>query len=201
VPSNERLILASASTARAALLAGAGLDFTIVPSAFDEDAVKREALRRGDSPVTCVELLAVAKASAVSRLHPGALVIGADQLLATDTCWFDKPRDLEAARGQLRLLRGRTHQLATAACVVRAGRTLWQAHSLPELTMRDFSDSFVETYVAAEGDALLGSVGSYRLEGRGVQLFERISGDYFAILGLPLVELLGFLRDRKVLAR
>ena len=115
------------------------------------------------------------------------------------TEWFDKPRDLGEAREQLLGLRGRTHVLATAVCVAQEGVPVWRATSAPELTMRHFSEEFLDDYLAAEGEALLGSVGAYRLEGRGVQLFSRIGGDYFAILGLPLIELLGFLRERGLL--
>jgi len=143
--------------------------------------------------------LATEKASVVSRRHPLALVIGADQILAAGKEWFDKPADLLQAGAQLRVLRGRVHELATAACVVRNSVTLWNAMSVPEMHMRQFSDGFVEAYVAAEGEVLLGSVGAYRLEGRGAQLFSGIIGDHFAVLGLPLIELLGFLRERGVI--
>jgi septum formation protein len=144
-------------------------------------------------------ILATEKACAVSRRDPEALVIGADQLLACGTEWLDKPRDLGEARHQLLGLRGRTHVLATAVCAAREGVPIWHATSAPELTMRHFTEEFLDAYLAAEGEALLSSVGAYRLEGRGVQLFSRISGDYFAILGLPLIELLGFLRERGLL--
>ena len=136
----------------------------------------------------------------VSCRQPEALVIGADQILAVGGEWFDKPADLAEAREQLRALRGRTHRLETAAVVMRDAVPLWRAASTPEMQMRWFSDAFIEAYVAAEGERLLGSVGAYRLEGRGVQLFSQISGDYFAVLGLPLIELLGFLRERGVMA-
>src|SRR5205807_10232034 len=110
--------------------------------------------------------------------------------------WFDKPADMAEACAQLRALRGRTHRLETTAVVTRGEVLLWHAVCAPEMQMRRFSDAFLEAYVAAEGEALFGSVGAYRLEGRGVQLFSRINGDHFAVLGLPLVELLGFLRER-----
>jgi len=195
----ERLILASASSARAALLGAAGIAFAIEPAAIDEHRVKREARRAGDAATRCATTLAIAKACVVSRRHPEALVIGADQLLVAGTEWFDKPNDLVEARAQLQALRGRTHALATAACVAVGGVPLWRATSTPELTMRPFSDAFLDSYIAAEGEALLGSVGAYRLEGKGVQLFSRISGDHFAVLGLPLLEVLGYLRERGVL--
>jgi septum formation protein len=195
----ERVILASASTARAGLLRSAGIDFTIEAATTDEARLKREARRRGDSAIDCASTLAVEKARAVSCRHPEALVIGADQILALGEEWFDKPKDLPEACAQLRALRGRTHRLETGAVVMRAEVQLWHATSVPEMQMRQFSDAFLEAYVAAEGEALLGSVGAYRFEGRGVQLFSRISGDYFAVLGLPLIDLLGFLREREAM--
>lgn len=195
----ERLVLASASTARANLLRAAGLSFAIAPAAIDETSVKRDSHQTGVPAIDCALALAAAKALEVSRRDQQALVIGADQILVLDRQWFDKPRDLSEAAAQLRQLRGRTHTLATAVCVVRGGVRLWHAASAPELTMRRFSDAFLAAYIAAEGDALLGSVGAYWLEAGGVQLFCRINGDHFAVLGLPLIELLGFLRQCGVL--
>ena len=192
----ERIILASASAARAALLRGAGVDFTAEPAAIDESRLKRKARRSGDSALSCASALACEKACVISRRHPHALVIGADQILAAGARWFDKPGDLAEACAQLRALRGRTHLLATSVCVARG-----HAASAPEMRMRRFSDAFLEGYIAAEGEALLGSVGAYRIEGRGVQLFSRIAGDHFAVLGLPLIELLAFLRERGVMLR
>ncbi len=195
----ERVILASASAARAALLRAAGIDFVVEPAAIDESRLKREARQAGDSAIGCAATLATEKACLISRRYPEALVIGADQILAAGTEWFDKPDDLAEACAQLRALRGRTHTLATAVCVAQGGVPLWHAASTPELRMRRFSDAFLEEYVAAEGDTLLGSVGAYRIEGRGAQLFSRIAGDHFAVLGLPLIELLAFLRERGVI--
>src|SRR5579862_222658 len=195
----ERLILASASEGRAALLRATGLDFTIEPAAIDERPVKDATRQAGDSAISCAIALASAKACCISRRNRAALVIGADQLLAAGSEWFDKPANLVEARAQLASLRGRTHRLATAICVAQAGRPVWQAASEPEMTMRLFSDAFLDAYIAAEGEQLCGSVGAYRLEGRGVQLFARISGDQFAVIGLPLVELLEFLRERGAL--
>lgn len=197
----ERLILASASLARAALLRDAGIPFDVRPAAIDEARIKRLARAIGDTAIACALALAIEKARAISRHDPEALVIGADQILVTGEEWFAKPADVAEAKKQLQRLRDSTHQLATAACVVRGGATMWQAASMPELTMRPFSDSFLDAYVAAEDEALLGSVGAYRLEGRGIQLFSGIAGDYFAVLGLPLLELLEFLRTRGVAPR
>jgi septum formation protein len=195
----DRLILASASVARAELLRAAGVDFVIEPAAIDEARLKSVARRRGDSAIVCASALAAEKGRAVSGRHPKALVIGADQILAAGEEWFDKPADLAEACEQLRALRGRTHRLETAVVVMRDAVPLWHATSAPEMQMRWFSDAFLEAYVAAEGVMLLGSVGAYRLEGRGVQLFSGIRGDHFAVLGLPLIELLGFLRERGAL--
>ena len=200
IMSPGRIVLASASAARAALLRAAGIDFAIEPAAIDEAAIKQEARRSGESAIGVAIILATEKACAVSRRDPDSLVIGADQLLACGLVpgaeWLDKPRDLDEARRQLLQLRGRTHRLATAVCAAQGGIPVWRATSVPELTMRCFSEEFLDAYLAAEGEALLFSVGAYRLEARGAQLFSRISGDYFAILGLTLIELLGFLRER-----
>ena len=195
----EPIILASASPTRARLLEAAGVPFTVQPPDINESPLKQQAREAGRPAIECALELARAKASAVSRRHPQALVIGADQLLAAGDEWFDKPADVAAARMQLQSLRGRTHGLATAVCVFHAGERLWHAASMPELTMRDFSNAFLDEYLAAEGDAVLGSVGAYRLESRGIQLFSRTTGDHFAVLGLPLFELLEFLRSRGAL--
>jgi septum formation protein len=191
----NELLLASASAARARLLAAAGLVFRTEPALVDEASLKQACRAAGRSPVECALALAEAKARQAASRHRLALVIGADQLLVCDGAWFDKPPTLKDARAQLRALRARAHELVTAVCVVRGAARLWQAVSRPSLTMRAYSDAFLDDYLAAEGAQVLGSVGAYRLEGRGLQLFERVEGDYFAILGLPLVELLGFLRD------
>lgn len=192
------LILASASASRCALLAAAGLHVTVRPAAIDEAAVKRKARSEGLDATAAALRLADAKAAEVARQEPQALVIGGDQILACDGTWYDKPEDLAAARRQLLALRGRTHELATGV-VCRAGnRLLWQHAALPRLTMRAFSEPFLDAYLAAEGELVLGSVGAYRLEGPGVQLFARVEGDHASILGLPLLPLLEFLRNAGV---
>jgi septum formation protein len=195
----EPIVLASASPTRAAMLTAAGLDFAVMPAAIDEAPVKEAARTSGLSAIDCALKLAETKAMQVAHDHQTALVIGADQILVAGDRWFDKPTDLAAAREQLITLRGKRHELATAVCVVRGGDRLWHLQRSPHLTMRRFSDAFLDEYLADEGEALLGSVGAYRLEGRGVQLFSEVEGDHFAILGLPLCELLGFLRQRGAL--
>lgn len=192
----DSLVLASASTVRARLLAAAGVDFRVEPAELDETLLKQACRAEGRDAAGCALALADAKARRIAPRCGRAVVIGADQLLVCAKAWFDKPADLGQARTQLQALRGRTHELVTAVCTVQDGSRLWHAVSTPRLTMRHFTDAFVDDYIAAEGADILGSVGAYRLEGRGMQLFEHIEGDYFAILGLPLLELLGFLRTK-----
>ncbi len=193
----SRLVLASGSRVRATLLRQAGLEFETLPADVDESIAKRE--MAGADPMAIAEALAAIKARAVSPSRPGALVIGADQVLVCEGDLFDKPQTIDEARGHLRRLRGWTHHLCTATVVVRDGEVLWRHSERPELVMRPFSDRFIEDYLAAVGaDALL-SVGAYQLEGRGAQLFERVAGDFFSILGLPLLPLLAFLRHQKLI--
>ncbi len=154
--------------------------------------IKREARAEGVDAEVAALRLADAKAAAVARDEPDALVIGADQILVYDGVWFDKPVDVASARVQLRALRGHVHALVTAVvCHQGAGR-VWQGIASPRLTMSEFSDDFLDCYLATEGDAVIGTVGVYRLEGRGIQLFDAVEGEYWAVLGLPMLELLGF---------
>ncbi len=194
-----RLILASASGARRALLAGAGLTFAAEPANIGEDQIKRGAQADGVEVVDAALLLAEMKARRVGRRQPDALVVGADQILVCDGQWFDKPDGPVAADQQLRALRGKTHMLVTAVVCHRDGSPIWQHVARPKLTMRQFSEAFLEAYLAAEGSHVTESVGAYRLEGPGVHLFDRIEGEHAAILGLPLLPLLGFLRQHGVL--
>lgn len=196
----EPLILASASATRAALLRAAGVAFAIDPADIDEATIKHEHRAVSRDVVACAMALAKTKACAIAMRHPEALVIGADQILVVGDRWFDKPASLEDAAVQLRELRCREHVLVTAACIYRGASRLWHAVTMPKLTMRCFSEAFLADYIAAEGDAVLGSVGAYRVEGRGAQLFARIEGDHFSILGLPLLGLLEFLRGHGLVA-
>ncbi|WPB85478.1 Maf family protein [Sediminicoccus rosea] len=194
-----RLILASQSLSRRALLEGAGLDFEAMPSAVDEAAIKESAQAEGVSAADTAILLADAKAARIARRHPEAVVIGADQLLVCEGEWFDKPPDLAAARGHLLKLRNRAHELMTAVVVWRNGQRAWHHLATPRLAMRDFSDAFLDEYLAREGGFVTQSVGAYRLEGMGIQLMRDIRGEHTAILGLPLLPLLAYLRDAGVI--
>jgi septum formation protein len=193
-----RLVLASGSASRRALLQGAGLAFTARAAAVDEEAIKQSARAEGIPPGEAALLLAAAKAERIAQRDPEALVIGCDQLLVCDGQWFDKPADLAAAAGHLRALSGRAHVLETAVVAWRGGRQVWRHLARPRLTMRALSEAFIAAYLALEGEAVLGSVGAYRLEGPGVHLFSQVEGEHSAILGLPLLPLLGFLRDHGV---
>jgi septum formation protein len=187
------IVLASASGSRAALLRAAGVSFSVIPSGVDEDAFKARTPGDAAGPAAIALGLAELKARTVSQTQ-GGLVIGADQTLDIDGALHDKPRDLAEARRRLRALRGRVHRLHSAVAVARQGDLLWSALDAATLTMRDFSDDFLDAYLAHQGEAVIASTGAYLLEGEGIQLFDAIDGDYFAILGLPLLGLLGFLR-------
>lgn len=195
------LILASASRTRRQMLEGAGLAFRVAPSTIDEDDVRRALLSSlpDPTPRRLAEELARAKAEQVSATHPGALVIGADQTLELENRLLNKAPDLPAARRQLTVLRARQHLLHSAFALAHNGRAECITSDQATLRMRDFSDDFLDAYLAAAGDRVLWSVGAYELEGLGVQLFESTQGDFFTILGLPLLPLLAELRRRGVL--
>ena len=191
------LILASASRSRSNLLAAAGLDFQIVPADVDESAVKRDMASAG--PEAVASALARTKALTVATTAPAALVIGADQMLEGDGRWFDKPGDRASARRQLLMLRARSHRLISAVAVVCGHDVLWEGRDSARLVVRDFSDTFVDAYLDAVGPDVQNSVGAYHLEGRGAQLFDSVDGDFFTILGLPLLPLLACLRREGIL--
>lgn len=195
---DRRVILASASSSRANLLQSAGIDFEPIPAKVDEDSIKASLKTEGASAVQCAEMLAELKAVKISQRHPDALVIGADQMLECNGKWFDKPVDMDGANLHLKALRGHSHVLATSAVVALNGARVWHFNAAPKLSMRDFTDAFIDEYLTAVGEAALSSVGGYQIEGRGIQLFSHITGDFFSILGLPLLELLSFLRAHKV---
>lgn len=189
------LILASQSHTRKALLAGTGLRFETSPAQIDERALEAEVLGKGGDAVAVAQSLAEAKALAVSSGRPGAAVIGADQVLARGDELLHKPESRAAAAAQLDRLRGSTHFLHAGLALARRGKVLWSTTETASLTMRTFDRVERDTVLALEGDAVLGSVGGYRLEGPSIRLFERIEGDYFTILGLPLLPLLAALRQ------
>jgi septum formation protein len=196
---NPQLLLASASPARAKLLRNAGVNCSTQPARIDEEEIKLALRADGATPRDQADALAEIKALSVSRKNPGVLVLGADQILAQGADTFDKPTDIAEARAHLARLRGNRHQLLSAAVIALDGAPIWRHVGVARLTMRLFTDEFLDEYLATIGDDVLTTVGGYKLEGPGAQLFARIDGDYFTILGLPLIETLGFLRVRGVL--
>ncbi len=195
---STQIILASKSAARRAVLTGAGVSFEVSVAGVDEDAVKNAMLAEGASPRDVADALAELKAIKVSRSKPG-FVIGSDQTLEFEGKLYDKAETVEAAAERLKTMRGKPHKLHSAVVVAKDGAPIWREIVSATLTMRDFSDEFLATYLELEGEEALGSVGCYRLEGPGAQLFSKIEGDYFAILGLPLMGLLDLFRRHGVL--
>ena len=193
------VILASGSATRQAMLRTAGVSFTVDVAAIDEASVLESLQAEGAKPRDAADMLAEMKALKVSAKHTGALVIGADQILSLGSKFFAKPVDIDTARDHLKQLRGQTHSLTSAAVVARDGTAIWRDVREAKLTMRPFSDDFIDDYLAKAGPAVLASVGAYQIEGLGAQLFSRIDGDHFTILGLPLLPLLDMLRTQGVL--
>jgi septum formation protein len=188
----QPLVLASKSDVRGKILAAAGLRFEIRPAQLDERAI--EAKAGAPDAAAAARLLARAKAQSVAAAQPGRLVLGADQTLARGSKRFSKPENRSEAAAQLRELRGHTHKLHSALALVRGDEVVFDCADIARLTMRDFSDRFLDNYLDMAGPAALASVGGYQLEGIGIHLFERVEGDYFTILGLPLMPLLVYLR-------
>ena len=189
------IILASGSPYRRKLLEGAGLDFTVVKPDLDERAVEAPLAGTGATPQDVAMVLAEAKATVVSQARPEALVIGSDQTLSLGEELFHKPADMEGARRHLLKLSGRTHHLNSAVVLARNGEAVWRHVAVARMTMRPLEPGFVGRHLAAVGDVALTSVGAYQVEGQGIQLFETIDGDYFTIVGLPLLPLLAALRE------
>lgn len=194
----EPLILASQSRARQAVLANAGIAFEAVPADIDERALQQTSGL--SSPEDIAALLAREKAVSVSSRHPDRFVVGADQTLALGERLFSKPAGRAQAAEQLRALAGRTHELHSAFAVARDGKTMFSHVSVARMTMRPLDDNAISAYLDAAGEAVTTSVGAYQLEALGIHLFERIEGDHFTILGLPLLPLLEFLRSQRLLA-
>jgi septum formation protein len=194
-----RLILASASASRRDILRAAQIPHEAIPSNVDEEAIKVKMLGSGATPAALARELAAQKARDIGRAHPDALILGADQLLTCEGKVFSKAASLDEARATLKSFRGRKHELIGALALVLDGRIVWEHLESSELWVRDFSDAFLDDYLATEGEKILGSVGCYRIEAMGAQIFEKILGDQFAIRGLALFPLLDALRERGVL--
>lgn len=197
--SQPPLVLASASPARAAMLKAAGVAIETDPARIDEAAIKAAMRAEAAPPRDQADTLAELKAMRISPRHPGRLTLGADQVLVHDGDVLDKPADMADARTMLRRLRGTRHQLISAAVIALDTQPVWRHAGTATLTMRPFSDAFLDDYLARMGEQAVATVGCYQLEGLGAQLFARVEGDFFTVLGLPLLELLGFLRARGVL--
>jgi septum formation protein len=196
-----RLILASQSAARRAVLEAAGIAFEAMAPMVDEESAKTALRGDGISARDLADALAELKALKLSRRFPADLVLGCDQTLSLDDgTMFDKPESVIALKAQLTILSGKTHNLWSAAVLAQGGTAIWRHIERCKMTIRPLSDAFIDEYIAAEGDALLGCVGGYRIEARGVQLFSHIEGSHFGILGLPLLPLLDILRTRGVIA-
>jgi septum formation protein len=193
------LILASTSATRQRLLRDAGIHFTAEAAQVDETVVLESLAAEKVRGRDAADVLAELKAVRVSGRHPGAMVIGADQVLSLGTEMFQKPVDRAAARAQLQRLRGGTHVLSSAVCVARDGLVVWRVVEEAKMTMRAFSDEFLDAYLVEAGEDILGSVGAYHVEGLGIQLFSRIDGDSFTIQGLPLLPLIDFLRTHGIM--
>lgn len=193
------VVLASASEARVRMLEQAGIRFFRDPASIDETELKATAKAGGLSVESAAMALAEAKALKISRRHPGALVIGADQILEHRGRWFEKATDIAEAKQTLKTLRAGTHALVSGVATACDGVILWRDVQTARLSMRAFSDGFLEDYLESVGDDVLGSVGCYRIERLGLQLFSKIEGDHFTILGMPLLPLLEFLRGEDIL--
>jgi septum formation protein len=183
------------------MLRSAGVEIEIVPARIDEAELKLSLRQQDADPETTAIALAELKALQVSRGKPGRLVLGADQMLDCDGAWFDKPESRAAAKAQLQALRDKTHRLTSAAVLARDGQRIWHHAAAARLTMRAFTEAFLELYLDQAGDAILSSVGAYQLEGLGAQMFRKIDGDFFTILGLPLLAVLDILREQNALPR
>lgn len=195
-----QIILASGSQIRAQMLRNAGVDFTVQIPRVDEETILQSLLAEGAKPGDIADTLAEYKARRIADKNPLSLVIAADQVLTCNGIVYSKPKSMEEARDHLTALKGQGHQLLSAVVVYENAKPVWRHIGRAQLTMRDFSDGFLDDYLAKSGESILTSVGCYQLENTGVTLFSRVQGDYFTILGLPLLDVLGFLRTRGAIA-
>ena len=195
----QKIILASESSARKNLLQQAGVDFKCVAARIDEDAIKNSLQSEGAKPNEIVDTLAEYKALRVANNFPNDIVIGSDQILVCNNVILSKARTFDEAKKTLNLLKGKSHQLLSAAVIYENNKPVWRTVSRAQLFMRDFSDSYLDEYINTSKENILSSVGCYLLEDKGIGLFNRIQGDYFTILGFPLLEVLNFLRTREIL--
>lgn len=193
------IILASGSQARKSMLENAGVSFRAEVSRVDEDAIKQALLAENAKPGDVADTLAEYKAARLAIKYPSDLVIGSDQVLECEGKLFDKAKSLDEAEAKLKILRGKVHQLHSAAVIFEDGKPVWRTLSRAQLFMRNFSDAFLQEYLERHGTDVLQSVGCYFLEAEGAQLFTRVQGDYFTVLGFPLLDVLGFLRSRGAL--
>lgn len=197
---SQKIILASGSAIRREILTNAGLDFEVIVKPVDESAIKDALLEENVAKKDIADALAEAKSLRVSRNYPG-LVIGADQIMVMDDHLYDKPKDMAEARARLLSMRGKEHQLIGAVVISENGQAVWRHISRTRLFVRDFSEVFLDEYLEAEGEDILSSVGGYKFEGRGSQLFSRVEGDFFSILGLSLLPVLDYLRVRNYITQ
>lgn len=192
--SEKRIILASKSSSRAMILSGAGVSFDIVPAHIDEEKIKTTGLRAELTPLQIGTTLASEKALKISRENPTAIILGADQILEFEGEIFDKPKTMDEARETLQRLRGKTHKLIACVALASGGEIFHELQEEASLTMLDFSDEFLDDYLKEAGSKILTSVGAYQLEGLGAKLFEKVEGDFFTVLGLPLTKTLEALK-------
>lgn len=197
----DQLILASGSQVRIKMLHNAGLVFETIPAQIDERALETSMLESGCTAQEIGQALAIEKARFIAQKNPDALVIGADQILIFEGKIYSKPQDLDEARIRLKSFAGKTHQLLSAGCIMRNDELLWQASDEVNLQMRAVDDAFIDRYIQACGEDVLSSVGAYKIEEEGSWLFEKIDGDFFTVLGFPLLPFLGYLQDNNFLVR
>jgi septum formation protein len=197
----ETVVLASGSETRKSILSAAGVSFEVLPAVVDEDEIKAALRAEGSDSAFIAESLAEHKARVISRKLPTPLVIGADQILECDNEIYSKPLDLAAAKEQLQSLRGKDHTLVSSVVLFQNGQRVWHNTDIAHLRMREFSDDFLNDYVTKLAGDLLQGPGCYKVEGQGIQLFSKITGDHFTILGLPLLPLLDFLRLQGAIAQ